>query len=105
MPGRRRGPVRTCSSTTAPPTVSVTLRKPLQLFGGSVRDEGLPLGGTLGSRWSQSSGPGTATFSDPNQPRTRASFSTPGTYELELWVSDSELENSTQVSVTVTEAP
>ena len=36
---------------------------------------------------------------------TRASFSTTGTCELELWVSDSEFENSTQVSVTVTEAP
>ena len=87
-----------------PPAVSVALREPLQLFG-SVQDEGLPLGATLVSRWRQISGPGTTTFSDPNQPRTRASFSAPGTYELELWVSDSAFESSTQVSVTVTEAP
>jgi hypothetical protein len=40
-------------------------------------------------------------FSDPGVARTHASFSAPGTYELELWASDSALENRTKVAVHV----
>ena len=85
------------------PELSVALPEKLQLFG-SVRDEGLPSGSTLVAAWRKISGPGTVTFDNPNQARTRASFSVPGTYELELWGSDTERENRFQVSVTVTEA-
>lgn len=82
------------------PDVSITLPEQLQLYG-SVHDEGLPRGGTLASTWRQISGPGTVSFDDPNQPRTRASFSAPGTYVLELWASDSQREGSARVRVTV----
>jgi hypothetical protein len=49
----------------------------------------------------QLSGPGTVRFTDPDKARTRASFSAPGAYELELWASDSMLEDRTKVVVTV----
>ena len=44
--------------------------------------------------------PGVVKFSNPAAARTYASFSSPGTYELELWASDSVLENRTKVAVT-----
>ena len=88
----------------APAEVSVTLPEPLQLFG-SVRDEGLPRESNLTATWKKVSGPGTVTFSNLNVARTRASFSAPGTYELELSASDSVFDVSAQLMVTVTAAP
>lgn len=84
--------------------LSVTLPEELRLFG-SVEDEGLPRGGKVTVAWRKVSGPGTVTFVDPKAARTRASFSAPGTYQLELWASDSQLESRVQVTVTVNAAP
>jgi hypothetical protein len=42
------------------------------------------------------------TFSNPTEPRTKASFTAPGLYELELWATDSELSSTLRVIVTVT---
>ena len=61
----------------------------------------MPRTGTLVTRWRMLSGPGTVTFSAPDEPRTLASFDTPGVYELELWASDGEREGSSRVAVTV----
>lgn len=80
--------------------LSATLSQALNLFG-HVEDEGLPRGGTLAVAWTKVSGPGTVTFAEPSAARTRASFGMAGTYELELWASDSLLEGRTQVTVTV----
>ena len=88
----------------APAEVSVTLPEQVQLFG-SVRDEGLPRESSLTATWRTVSGPGTVTFTNPNVARTRASFSAPGTYELELSASDSVFDVSAQLMVTVTAAP
>lgn len=87
-------------SEGAPPEVSVAVGADLKLFG-SVRDEGLPRAGTLVSSWRMLSGPGNVTFSAPDEPRTLATFDTPGAYELELWASDGEREGSNRVAVTV----
>ncbi len=67
----------------------------------AVQDDGLPRDSTVTSTWRQVSGPGTVIFVNPNQAATRASFSQPGTYEPELSASDSELDNSVLVTVTV----
>ena len=88
----------------APPEVSAAVGEELKLFG-SVRDEGLPRAGALAARWRMLSGPGTVTFSAPDEPRTLASFDTPGRYELELWAGDGELEGSNRVAVAVESAP
>ena len=68
---------------------------------GSVSDEGLPRGGKLTVAWHQLSGPGTVTFTPTQTARTRATFSAPGTYELELSANDAELTSRTRINVTV----
>ena len=88
----------------APPEVSAAVGEELKLFG-SVRDEGLPRGGTLITSWRVLSGPGGVAFSAPDEPRTLASFDVPGRYELELWAGDGELEGANRVAVTVEPAP
>jgi RHS repeat-associated protein len=68
---------------------------------GSVTDDGLPLGGTITQQWSKLSGPGTVTFSTPTQLVTQATFSSPGTYLLQLTASDSQLSAGSVVSVAI----
>ena len=92
--GLRNGP------DGAPPEVSVAVGDELKLFG-SVRDEGLPREGALVSEWRVVSGEGAAEFSAPNEPRSLATFDTPGRHELELWASDSEMETTYRVVVNV----
>lgn len=83
-----------------PHELHVVVGEDLKLFG-SVRDEGLPRSGTVTSSWRKVSGPGDVTFEHPNQPRTRAVFTQPGEYELELSGSDTELAGATAVTVIV----
>jgi hypothetical protein len=82
------------------PSLSAAANEEMSLFG-SVHDEGLPRGAKLSAAWKQISGPATVKFSDAAAARTHASFGTPGTYELELWASDSELESRTKIAVNV----
>lgn len=83
-----------------PATTSVAVNQELNLFG-SVSDEGLPRGGTLTTVWRKLSGPGDVIFTPPATARTRATFSAPGTYELELSANDAELTSRTRINVTV----
>ena len=92
--GLRRGP------GGEPPEVETTVGAELKLFG-SVRDEGLPRDGRLTSAWRKVDGPGTVRFSAPGEPRTLATFDAPGVYELELRASDSVLDTSTRIRVSV----
>jgi hypothetical protein len=57
---------------------------------GFAEDDGLP-SATLTRQWSKLSGPGTATFTAPTQAVTNVSFSTAGTYTLQLSASDGTL--------------
>ena len=69
---------------------------------GSVTDDGLPNPpATVTDTWSQVSGPGTATFTDPSSPTTTVSFDSAGTYVLRLTADDSALQAVDNVSVTV----
>jgi hypothetical protein len=63
----------------------------------TVTDDGLP-SNTLTYTWS---GPAGATFADANAEDTTVTFASAGTYVLELTVSDSALEGSDTVQVTV----
>jgi len=81
--------------------LTATTVEELHLFG-SVADEGLPRAGTLVVRWKMLKGPAPVAFSRPDEPRTTASFTTPGTYELELSATDSEFATTLRVVVTVT---
>jgi hypothetical protein len=86
------------NQTITQPTNSVTLN-------GSVQDDGRPEGATLTISWSLVSGPGTVTFSSPNQAVTQATFSATGQYLLQITASDTEFTVSNQVVVTVNAQP
>jgi hypothetical protein len=81
-------------------TIDATTAEELHLFG-SVADEGLPRTGKLAVAWKVLKGAGNVRFSDASAPRTTASFTTAGTYELELSATDSELSAALRVIVTV----
>ncbi len=66
-----------------------------------VEDDGLPRGSTLKIAWKKASGPGEVVFADAAATTTRAKFSEPGKYEIELSASDGEKTGRTTVTVTV----
>lgn len=83
-----------------PPVLTVAPNEELNLFG-SAHDEGLPRGKGLVVEWKMLTGPGTVTFTIPGAARTKATFSAPGLYELELTATDSEFTERTRVNVRV----
>jgi hypothetical protein len=86
------------------PRLMAVVGDEFNLFG-SAHDEGLPRGKPFTAAWKVLSGPGPVTFSNQNAARTKLSFTTSGTYELELTASDTELTSTTRVSVVVAPAP
>ncbi|MEM7079810.1 MAG: S8 family serine peptidase, partial [Pseudomonadota bacterium] len=87
-------------SVDAGPDQTVVLPTAATLSGTAI-DDGLPAGSTLTSTWSAIAGPGTVTFADANALATTATFSTDGVYTLRLTVSDSELQGTDDLIVTV----
>ena len=83
-----------------PPTLTATVGEELHIFG-SANDEGLPRGKGLVVGWKMLAGPGKVSFSHPDAARTKATFTAPGTYELELTATDSELSARTRLNVSV----
>jgi len=83
----------------AGPDQTITLPAAAQLNGVAV-DDGLP-NGTLTISWSMISGPGTVTFASASSPVTTASFSTAGTYVLQLAADDSQYLSTSNVTITV----
>jgi hypothetical protein len=83
-----------------PPTLSVAVNEELNLFG-SAHDEGLPRGKGLVVEWKMLNGPGNVTFTIPGSARTKAIFSAPGIYELELSATDAEFTQRTRLNVAV----
>lgn len=84
----------------AGPDQTITLPSSAALSG-TVTDDGLPAGANVTSTWSLVSGPGLATFADPDSPSTTVSFTAAGSYTLRLTATDTELEASDDVVVTV----
>ena len=72
---------------------------------GTVTDDGLPMGATVTSTWSKTSGPGTVTFANASSLTTAATFGQAGTYVLRLTASDSVLSAFDEVTVIVKPAP
>ncbi len=85
---------------SAGPDQTVTMPAAANLAG-SVADDGLPNPpGAVVNTWTKVSGPGTATFADPNAAATSAAFDLAGTYVLRLSSSDSLLTGIDDVTVT-----
>ena len=96
--------VRVLGVTARPnstPVLTAELDQELNLFG-SAHDEGLPRGKGLAVEWKLVKGPGTVRFTIPSAARTKAIFSVPGLYELELTATDSEFTERTRLNVMVT---
>jgi len=88
------------------PTVSAgfnqTITRPASAsLSGTAFDDGLPSGSTLTTTWSKSSGPGTVAFGNIHALSTTASFSTSGTYMLQLAATDGALTATSSVTITV----
>lgn len=71
---------------------------------GGASDDGLP-SGTLTYAWTKVSGPGDVTFGNAAQAATTATFSARGVYVLRLTVSDSQLTDTDDLTVSVTAVP
>ena len=69
------------------------------MLNGSVSDDGLP-SGYLAVQWVQSSGPGTATFSNPTSTNTAVSVDQSGVFVFTLIATDGAATNSSEVDVT-----
>ncbi len=86
---------------SAGPDVTATLPDALLSLVGSVTDDGLPAGNALVIHWSRLSGPAPVAFGTPNAPSTTATFTSAGTYELELRASDGDKTATDTLVVTV----
>ena len=72
---------------------------------GTITDDGLPNPpAACTAAWSMVSGPGTANFANPAAAATDASFSSAGTYVLQLAGGDTDLSTSSTVTVRVLRA-
>lgn len=84
----------------AGPDANAPFGSPFQLTA-TVTDTTMPSGGSLTYAWSQVSGPGTATFSNPSIEDPTVTFSQGGTYVLRLVASDGLLSASDDVTIIV----
>ena len=99
--------------TTNAPNIAITspTMNPASIYAGSglsitATVTAIPAhASTVTTQWTQVSGPGTTTFSSPNTPNTTATFSTPGTYVLQLAANDSVLQSAQQITVNVLNIP
>jgi hypothetical protein len=97
-------PTNQAPVVNAGPDQTITLPASASLSG-SVTDDGLPNPpAAVTASWTQVSGPGTATFVNPNAASTTVSFSASGTYVLRLTGNDSALSASDDISITVNPA-
>ncbi|HEX3153308.1 MAG TPA: Ig-like domain-containing protein, partial [Candidatus Angelobacter sp.] len=100
----------TTSGGNQPPTVSAGPSQSIQLpqntvtLSGYAADDGLPAGSSLQVTWSEISGPASVSFSNPSSVVTQGTFSVAGVYVLQLSASDSQLQTTAQVTITVANA-
>ncbi|MGH3134932.1 MAG: PKD domain-containing protein [Gaiellaceae bacterium] len=94
----------------APPVVDAGPNQTIVLpasasLNGTVTDDNLPNPpATVTTNWTEVSGPGTVTFGNANAVDTTATFSTNGTYVLQLEATDSALTTTDTVTITVNPA-
>jgi hypothetical protein len=87
-------------TANAGPNAKVMIPNALTLAG-SISDDGLPNPpAACTAAWSKVSGPGTVTFGDSASASTTVTFSTAGTYVLQLTANDSALTGTSNVMVT-----
>ena len=88
-------------AVTAGANQTITLPQNTASLRGDARDDGLPSGSTLSVIWSALSGPAPVVFIDPNALVTQATFGAAGVYVLQLLASDTQLQSTARVTITV----
>ncbi len=97
-------PVNQAPTVDAGSDLSITLPTATVDLAGSATDDNLP-NNTLTTLWSKVSGPGTVTFQSATNLTTQATFSTDGTYVLQLTADDGSLQTTDILTVTVNPEP
>ena len=92
-------------TVNAGPNQTISLPNTVATLNGQASDDGLPQGSVLAVSWSQISGPAAVTFANPNALSTQATFGALGTYVVTLTASDTQLQTSSQVTITVASSP
>jgi hypothetical protein len=91
-------------AVAAGPDQTINVTQTAALYG-TVSDDGLPNPpGALATTWSVVSGPGSASFVNPNAVDTTASFSAAGVYVLRLSADDGALTAFDELTITVNAA-
>ena len=72
-------------------------------LGANVTDDGKPSGQIL-YQWSQTIGPAPVSFSTPNAATTQVFFTVPGSYNIQILVSDTQLTATSSITLTVNPA-
>jgi hypothetical protein len=94
------GPGADAVASEVPPSFTARVGAALNL-NAEVQDDGLPRDGKLIVNWKKTAGPGTVTFSSTDTASTRATFGSPGEYELELSANDGEKSAGMKIKVVV----
>ena len=93
--------INAAPAVDAGPDQSITLPAAAALDA-TVADDGLPSPpGSVTTRWTKLSGPGTVTFGEAGAVDTSASFDVPGTYWLRLTAGDGALTTTDDATITV----
>jgi len=97
-----RAPVAHATSPLGEPLTTLAAKAGTDLaIAGQVEDDGLPRGSHVTIAWKKISGPGDVTFSSVSTAATRATFSAPGEYQIELSATDGEKTTATTITVHV----
>jgi hypothetical protein len=98
-------PANLAPSVNAGTNQSVIWPASVTLAGTAVDDGNPNPPGTLALTWIQVSGPGLVTFANSNAPVTTASFSSGGTYVLQLTADDGQVATVGEVTITLITRP
>jgi RHS repeat-associated protein len=96
-------------TSNQPPSVGITAASttiflPLSAsLAANATDDGKPSSQIL-YQWSQTTGPAPVTFSTPNAATTQVFFTVPGSYNIQILVSDTQLTATASVTLTVNPA-
>src|SRR5258708_2603664 len=90
---------------SAGPNQTILLPANTVTLNGSAQDDGLPAGSVLGVAWSEVSGPALVSFSAPSAAITTATFTSAGTYVLQLAANDSQFTSTSNVTIVVSAGP
>jgi RHS repeat-associated protein len=98
-------PANTAPTVYAGPNQTVSLPNATITLNGMIANVGVPTNATVTTAWSEVSGPAAVTFSSPTSLSTQATFSTAGTYCLQLSGTNTGLTGTSDLTVTVYPAP